>query len=206
VTYPPGTAAHAGLAHCHVCLKLSPANTARCPRCRAKLHLRIPDSLQQTVALLATSIVLLIPANLLPITTTDQLGSSIDSTIIGGVLLLWQLGSYPIAAVIFIASVIVPISKILGLVYLCWSVNRNQITSKRERTVLYRCTEFIGRWSMIDIFVVAILVALIQLGGVLAFRPGIAALAFASLVIVTMIAAERFDPRLIWDRLEASDE
>jgi paraquat-inducible protein A len=169
------------LATCHTCLKVAPASEGRCPRCGARLHLRLTDSLHRTMALVATAAILYVPANVL--------------------VLLWHHGSYPIASVIFIASVLVPLGKLLVLTALCWSVRRGQLGRPRERTVLYRITELVGRWSMVDVFVVAILVALIQLGGVLRIEPGAAALAFCGVVIVTMIAAESFDPRLIWDKL-----
>ncbi len=199
--FPSNTAAAQGWATCHTCTKLASAELHHCPRCGAALHLRLADSLHQTVALLITAVLLYIPANVYPIMTTDQLGESIDSTIIGGVVLLWHHGSYPVASVIFIASVMVPVGKMLSLGFLCLSVARQDVTRMRQRAILYRVTEFIGRWSMVDVFVVAILVALIQLGGLLVIRPGVAALAFSGVVIVTMIAAERFDPRLIWDQL-----
>jgi paraquat-inducible protein A len=131
--------------------------------------------------------------------TTEQLGRSIDSTILGGVILLIDMGSYPVAAVIFIASVLIPLGKLFMMFWLCWGVHRNHITSRRERTALYRATAFIGRWSMVDVFVVTVLVVLIQLGGVLRITPGPAAIAFGGVVVVTMLAAESFDPRLIWD-------
>lgn len=204
--YPADSAAAQGLASCHVCYKLSPEALHRCPRCSAALHLRIPDSLQRTVALLITASILYVPANVLPIMTTAQLGRSEESTILGGVVLLMELGSYPVAAVIFIASVLVPIGKLLTLSWLCWSVARRHSTSHHQRAVLYRVTEFIGRWSMTDIFVVMILVALIHLGGLLRITSGAAAVAFGGLVIVTMLAAESFDPRLIWDQLGDRDE
>lgn len=204
-SFPAGTAAAAGLTSCHVCYKLAPTSEHRCPRCRAALHVREPASLQRTLALLITAMVLYIPANVLPIMTTLQLGRSIDSTILGGVVLLVQMGSYPVAAVIFIASVLVPIGKFVALAWLCWSVARRHPTSHRQRTVLYRMTEFIGRWSMTDVFVVTILVALIHLGGVMRITAGPAAIAFGAVVIVTMLAAESFDPRLIWDELEDGD-
>ena len=143
---------------------------------------------------------------MLPIMTTDQLGSATDSTILGGVVLLVHHGSYPIAAVIFVASVMIPISKLLALSWLCWSVARRHPTSHQERTRLYRATELVGKWSMTDVFVVAILVALIQLGGLLRITAGNAAIAFGGVVIVTMLAAESFDPRLIWDQLGDDDE
>ena len=205
-TYPPESAAARGLAACHTCHKLSPASTHRCPRCGAPVHVRVTDSLHRTMALVLTAAVLYIPANVLPIMTTEQLGVAEPSTILGGVVLLWHHGSYPIAAVIFIASVMVPLGKLIALAVLCWGVKRRHVARPRERTVMYRVTEFVGRWSMIDVFVVAILVALIQLGGLLVIRPGAAGLAFCGVVIVTMVAAETFDPRLIWDRLGAEDE
>jgi len=204
--FPAGTAAAEGLACCHVCFKVAPEALHRCPRCGAPLHLRKPDSLQRTVALIVTASLLYIPANLLPIMTTAQLGSSIDSTIIGGVILLAHHGDYPIAAVIFIASVLVPLSKLFALSWLCWSVARRQPSSHHERAQLYRATELVGKWSMTDVFVVAILVALIQLGGILLITPGAAALAFGGVVIVTMLAAHSFDPRLIWDQLGDADD
>lgn len=203
--FPTGTAAAAGLSSCHVCYKLAPASEHRCPRCSATLHERVPESLQRTLALLITAVVLYIPANVLPIMTTTQLGRSIDSTILGGVILLVQMGSYPVAAVIFIASVLVPIGKLISMSWLAWSVVQQHPTSHRQRTVLYRATEFIGRWSMTDVFVVTILVALIHLGGVLRITAGPAAIAFGGVVIVTMLAAESFDPRLIWDELGERD-
>lgn len=195
------TAAARGLACCHVCLKVAPETLHHCPRCRAALHLRKPDSLQRTVALVVTAVLLYIPANVLPIMTTTQLGSAEDSTILGGVIVLVHHGDLPIAVVIFVASVLVPIGKLLSLSWLCWSVARRHPTSHRQRARLFRATELVGKWSMTDVFVVAILVALIQLGGLLVIRPGAAAMAFGGVVITTMLAAESFDPRLIWDQL-----
>ena len=193
------TAREAGYDVCHTCLALNPSGSDLCQRCASRLHNRIPHSLQRTVALLIAAVVLYVPANLLPIMTTDQFGRSLDSTIIGGVVLLWNMGSYPIALVILIASVLVPIGKILTVAALCWTIGRHQPVSPRQRMTLYRITEFIGKWSMVDVFVVAILVALIQIAGIIVIRPGGAALAFAGVVILTMLAAESFDPRLIWD-------
>jgi paraquat-inducible protein A len=204
--YPTGTAAANGLASCHVCEKLSPSSMHNCPLCGAPLHVRMTDSLQKTIALVVTAMILYIPANLLPIMTTTQLGTPEDSTIIGGVVLLIHHGSYPIAAVIFIASVIVPSGKLLAICWLCLSVLRGQQTSLEQRTKLYRVTEFVGKWSMTDVFVVAILVALIQIGGLLSITAGPAAIAFGGVVIVTMLAAHSFDPRLIWDQVEKTND
>lgn len=201
-TSPPETAASRGLACCHVCLKLSPIAAHSCALCGASLHARLPDSRQRTIALTITAALLYIPANALPIMSTVQLGNATDSTILGGILLLIHHGSYPVAAVIFVASVIIPIAKLLALAWLSWSISGTHGVAHRQRTRLYRATELIGKWSMTDVFVVSVLVALIQLGGLLVITPGPAALAFGAMVIVTMLAAESFDPRLIWDQEE----
>ena len=155
-------------------------------------------SIQTTWALLFTSILLYIPANILPIMHTSVLGSDEPSTILGGVILLWKMGSYPIAVVIFIASVFVPVAKIVILCWLNYSVQAKQQHANSERIYWYRITEFVGRWSMIDVFVVAVLVSLIQLGNIMSILPGHAALAFCGVVICTMLAAMSFDSRLIW--------
>ncbi|HEY5645666.1 MAG TPA: paraquat-inducible protein A [Pseudomonadales bacterium] len=193
------TARAAGYAVCHTCLALVGQQSSTCVRCGSRLHGRIPDSLQRTMALLIAAAVLYVPANVFPIMTTDQFGRSEDSTIIGGVILLWNMGSYPVALVILVASVLVPIGKILSVAALCWTIGRPSGVPARDRTRLYRITEFIGKWSMVDVFVVSILVALIQITGIIVIRPGGAALAFAGVVVLTMLAAQSFDPRLIWD-------
>lgn len=190
---------------CEVCLQPNQATT-ECGRCHSNIHARIPHSIQRTIALCVAALILYVPANLLPIMITSQLGRTLESTIIGGVLHLWELGSYPVALVILVASVLIPIGKLASLGLLCWAVIRGGATTARQRTTLYRITELVGKWSMVDVFVVAVLVALIQMGGVMAVRPGTAALAFAGVVITTMLAAESFDPRLIWDQAEAGHE
>lgn len=200
------TAAASQLSSCHLCMKLVPARQKYCPCCGSAMHSRKPDSINRTMALLLTACILYIPANLLPIMITDQLGVSVESTILGGVLLLLEMGSWPIAFVIFIASVVVPIGKLITLFFLCWTVKNGSGVPPRQRTITYRITELIGKWSMIDVFVVAILVALVHLGGILVIRPGAAALAFAGVVIVTIFAAESFDPRLLWDQQEDNGE
>ncbi|NQY33156.1 MAG: paraquat-inducible protein A [Coraliomargarita sp.] len=195
-----------GLASCHLCHKLVPANEHTCPRCGSPIHVRKKNSMNRTLALLCTAYICYIPANVFPIMFTDQFGNTIESTIIGGVLLLIQMHSYPIAAIIFIASVMVPLGKIFMMFYLCWVAHRGCDASARQLTRAYGITELIGKWSMIDVFVVFILVALVNLGQILAIRPGIASLAFAGLVVVTMIAAESFDPRIFWDQQEESND
>jgi paraquat-inducible protein A len=204
---PEGTqtgnpAANQGLTGCPTCgliNRLSSRGRGHCIRCHEKLHQRLPHSLQRTWALLGASAIMYVPANLYPIMTTTSLGNSSPSTIIGGVVQLIQMGSWPIAAVIFIASVIVPVGKLLALTWLCLVVRRSSVLNAQSRTRLYRLTEFIGRWSMVDVFVVAILVALIRAGSLMSIAPGPAALAFGSVVVLTMLAAMTFDPRLIWD-------
>ena len=196
------TAASRNLAACHICCKLASAELHHCPRCGSAMHLRKSDSIQRTLALLFTACLLYIPANLYPIMITEQLGKAEGSTILGGVVLLIHHGSIPIALVIFLFSVMVPIGKLMSMFYLVWTVERHSKLSPRQRTVMYQVTEFVGKWSMVDVFVVAILVALVHLGGLLEIKPGIAALCFAGVVIVTMIAAESFDARLIWDNME----
>ncbi len=200
------TAAEQGLMSCETCLKLVPEGTHRCPRCGSVVHIRSPDTVQRTLALLIGATILYLPANLLPIMYTDQLGVTNPATIIGGVLLLIKLGSIPIAAIIFIASVMVPIGKLMIMYYLTWTVSSGRLGSEAQRTRLYRITEIIGKWSMVDVFVVAILVALVQLSGLIAFRPGAGALAFAGVVIITIFAAEGFDQRLIWDNLDQTTD
>jgi len=155
-------------------------------------------SIHKTWALLVTSIVFYIPANMLPIMNTRWLGQDDPSTILGGVILLWQMGSYPIAAIIFIASVAVPVAKILVLAWLNYSVQRQHQEFVKERMTLYRLAEFVGRWSMVDVYVVIILVSLVQLGNTMSIFPGGAALAFSGMVIATMFAAMSFEPQLIW--------
>ena len=196
------TAADSNLAACHLCCKLAPAEVHHCPRCGSAMHVRKNDSIQRTLALLFTACLLYIPANMYPIMYTDQLGTTEPSTILGGVILLINLGSVPVALVIFVFSVLVPSGKLMAMFYLVWTVERHSPLDPRQRSVMYRVTEFVGKWSMVDVFVVAILVALVHLGGLLVIRPGVAALCFAGVVIVTMIAAESFDSRLIWDNME----
>ena len=171
----------------------------RCVRCHEKLHTRLPYSLQRTWALLFAAAIMYIPANVYPIMTTTSLGHTAPSTIIGGVVQLLQMGSWPVAAVIFIASVIVPVGKLVALVWLCLMINRSDELNANSRTRLNRITEFIGRWSMVDVFVVAILVALIRAGSLMSITPGPAALAFGAVVVLTMLAAMTFDSRFFWD-------
>ncbi|PSJ48223.1 paraquat-inducible protein A [Zobellella endophytica] len=196
------TAASQGLVGCHTCGLVNPLPTGageRCRRCHEPLHAASGFSSQATLALLAAALLMYIPANFYPIMITTSLGSSVPSTIMEGVLLFIHHGDWPIAFIIFTASVVVPVSKMLALLWLCHVVGHDrQALSRNARIRLYRITEFVGRWSMVDVFVVAILVALIRNGSLLSIEPGAGALAFAAVVVLTMLAAMLFDPRSIW--------
>jgi paraquat-inducible protein A len=162
--------------------------------------------LTRTWALLLTAAVLYIPANLLPIMTVNSLGKGQSDTIMSGVIELVNYGMLPIAAVVFVASILVPTFKLVGIALLLYSVQRHQPMSPRQRVLMYRFIEWIGRWSMLDIFVIAILVALVNFGSLASIVPGYGAMAFASVVVLTMLAALTFDPRLIWDNTDPDDD
>jgi paraquat-inducible protein A len=195
-----------GLTSCHTCgllSRLPPGpGKAACPRCGSALHARLPNSLGRTWALLITAALLYIPANVLPVMRTAYLGNAHGDTIMSGVVLFLRHGDWPLALVIFVASIMVPLLKMLTLVYLLVTVQRRSPLRRRERTLLYRVTELIGRWSMVDVFVVAVLAALVQMGKLATVYPGPGATAFAGVVVLTMLAAHTFDPRLIWDHQE----
>ncbi len=193
----PITAAARGLAICHACGKVQPVARQHCSRCEAALHLRKPHSLQRTWAFTIAGAIMYFPANLLPIMRTEGIGGGDSNTILSGIVLFWEHGSYPVAIIIFIASVVIPIAKLIAIVALCRATYHCQ--NPVAMTRIYRVTELVGRWSMLDVFVVAILVAVVQLGSIMSIDPGPAAVAFASVVILTMLAAMAFDPRLIWD-------
>ncbi|KMT55331.1 paraquat-inducible protein A [Pseudomonas fildesensis] len=200
----------AGILTCTECHELNKqerdTDEQICTRCGALIHARRPNSLARTWALLITAAILYIPANLLPIMTINSLGQGDPSTIMAGVIQLVQHGMFPIAAVVFIASILVPTFKLVGIGLLLFSVQRHQPLSARQRIVMYRFIEFIGRWSMLDIFVIAILVAVVNFGRLASVEANLGAAAFASVVILTMLAAVTFDPRLIWDNTESDDD
>ncbi|APC17496.1 paraquat-inducible membrane protein A [Pseudomonas frederiksbergensis] len=192
---------------CHELNKQEPdTDEQTCTRCGALVHARRPNSLMRTWALLITAAILYIPANVLPIMTVSTLGQGEGDTIMSGVITLVQHGMFPIAAVVFVASILVPTFKLVGIALLLFSVQRRQPLSARQRIVMYRFIEFIGRWSMLDIFVIAILVAVVSFGRLASIEANLGAVAFASVVILTMLAAVTFDPRLIWDNTESDDD
>ncbi|RKF49806.1 paraquat-inducible protein A [Paraburkholderia fungorum] len=203
-------AARAGLFVCHDCGLISkPLGHFRggiCPRCGAVLHLRKPNSLARTWAFLLAAMVLYAPAVLLPVMVTSTLFSAQSDTILSGVVFLWTSGSWGLATIVFIASIVVPMLKILSLTYLAWSTQLRSSHMPRKRTRIYRWVEFVGRWSMLDIYVITILVALVQFGSVATIDAGPGAIAFGAVVVLTMFAALSFDPRLIWDAVELDGE
>lgn len=197
-----------GLVSCSDCHLLSrwPKSSknfkAYCPRCGSKLHQRKPNSIARTWALVIAAMVFYIPANVLPMTITTALGSKSADTIISGVIYFMHSGSWEIAVVIFTASIFVPFMKFIILISLLLTIQFKSTWRPKDRTILYRITEAVGRWSMVDIFVVTILVALVKLGVIIDIEAGPAAIYFALVVVITMIAAESFDPRMIWDAVE----
>ncbi len=205
------TAADAGLLSCHSCSLLSKAPSGPhaelvCPRCGAALHKRKPNSIARTWALVIAAFLCYIPANLLPMTVVTSLGNVQEDTIISGVIYFLQHDEWPIGLVILFASIVVPLTKLFILIYLLISVQRKSTSRPLERTRLYRITEAIGRWSMTDIYVVTIMVALVHLGNLATIEAGVGAIFFGAVVVLTIIAALTFDPREIWDNMESTDD
>ncbi len=207
------TGAEAGLLCCRVCGLLSRPAAAgepgRCPRCGEELAFRRPESIQRTWALLVAALVCYLPANLLPVMTTTTLTSVEDDTIVSGAIALYTSGSWYLALIVLIASVMIPLAKMTALAYLLVTVRRGSIGGSRERVRLYRLVEAIGRWSMLDVFVAAFVVALVRLKPLMSVDPGPGVIFFAAVVILTIFAAESFDTRLIWDSVpeeRASDD
>ena len=200
------TAADAGLLACEACTlvsRLPPSasdeSSIRCPRCGGHLHVRKPESIRRVWGFLIAAYMLYVPANVLPIMNTSSLFGAQNDTILSGVVYLWQTGSFGTAAIVFIASVVVPIAKLVVLTYLVISVQRRSTWRPLLRSRLFMIVGFIGRWSMLDIFVVAVLVALVQIKAVAQIEAGPAAVAFGAVVVLTIFAANSFDARLIWD-------
>jgi paraquat-inducible protein A len=203
------SAAAAGLLSCHSCDLLSetqpgPHAEQFCPRCGAALHKRKPNSLARTWALVIAAFICYIPANLLPMTVVTALGNAQSDTIMSGVIYFMQHDEWPIGLVILIASIVVPLTKLFILIYLLISVQRKSQWRPAERTRLYRVTEAIGRWSMTDVYVVTILVALVHLGNLATIEAGTGAIFFGAVVVLTIFAAMTFDPREIWDNMESN--
>jgi paraquat-inducible protein A len=196
--------ASAAFVSCTRCRLLSrPAQAGEpgyCPRCGAQLVVRQPRSIEYTWALIIAAAILYIPANALPVLTTTTLGSEESDTIISGVVYLYHSGSWFLALIVLVASVMIPLGKLVALAYLCISVQRGWVKNNHDRTRLYRLVELIGRWSMLDVFVDAFIVALVQLKPLMSVEPGSGVVYFMVVVVLTMLAAQSFDPRLIWDQ------
>lgn len=198
-----------GLIGCHVCglvcRDVPDLHDAACPRCGAGLHRRKMGSFVRTWALLIAAFFFYIPANVLPIMRTVSLGDVDDNTILSGVLELWVKGSPDLAVIVFTASIVVPMLKFLAMSLLLISSHRQTAWAQRQRAKLYRLVEFIGYWSMLDVFVVALLTALVQFGILSQVEPLPGVVFFGLTVVLTMLASMSFDPRLIWDSKETHD-
>ncbi len=192
-----------GLQSCETCMLLTRpaagAHEGRCPRCGSETHFRKPASLQRTAALVVAAAICYIPANLLPVMNTTTSSGSETDTILQGVVLLWSPTGWPLALIVLFASVMIPSAKILALGYLLVTVQRGSVRNSGQRVRLYRIVELIGRWSMVDVFVATFTAALVQLQPLMSIAPGPGLVFFAAVVVLTMLAAESFDPRLIWD-------
>ncbi len=204
------TAAAEGLMLCRVCRQLNhpplEAGGSRCARCAAPLHWRKPDSVARTWAFVIAAALLYIPANLLPVIQSATITGSRSDTIMGGVVYFWTTGSWVLAIIVFTASIVVPGTKLAALVLLLVTAQRGSAWRPFDRTRLYRLNAYIGRWSMIDIYVGALSVALVQLRPFAQIEPGPGAVFFGAVVILTMLASESFDPRLIWDAVDRRHE
>jgi paraquat-inducible protein A len=209
VKRPEATAARAGLVRCETCGLLARAGAAEepghCPRCTEPLEFRRPAVIQRTWALVIAAAVCYLPANILPVMTTTTIRGSEPDTILSGVLLLYETGSWHLALIVLIASVMIPLAKLGALSYLLITVQRGSSRNRRDRTRLYRLVDVVGRWSMLDVFVVTYTIALIRFQPLLVMNPKPGVLFFAAVVILTIFAAESFDPRLIWDESQGSD-
>ncbi|MFT6917120.1 MAG: paraquat-inducible protein A [Motiliproteus sp.] len=200
------TGRDAGLALCACCRKLQrltphkPGTRRCCLRCGSTLHPRIPKSILRTWAFTLIGLMMMIPANIYPVMTVIYLGTGEPDTILSGVIHLAQEGMLPIAILVFIASIAVPLIKLLGILLLLFSIQGHWHLNRRQCTLLYRVIQFIGRWSMLDLFIIAILVTLVDLGSIATISAGAGASAFAGVVVLTIFAALSFDPRLIWDQ------
>lgn len=194
-----------GIAGCHTCglaVKMHNHGEVECPRCGSEVHYRKQNSISRAWALLIAAFVMYIPANTEPMMRTTALGNEEGDTIMSGVLYFLSAGEWYLAVVIFAASVMLPLAKIIAIGYILISIQRGSSTRHQEKTNLYKLAEFLGKWSMLDIFVVALMVTLVQLGNLTAINPGAACIAFASVVILTMFAEMALDPKLIWDQAE----
>lgn len=203
------TAASLNIVSCEVCSlaqrALPDAPNMICTRCGSILHFRKPHSVARTWALVMAAYVLIIPANLLPVMHTGSLFGTEKDTIFSGVVFLWNSNSQMLAIILFCASIVIPFMKLFSLTFLLISVQRRSTWKPKLRARLYRLLEMVGRWSMIDVYVATMLTALVQFGNLMSIRAGLGAIAFATVVVLTIFAAKSFDPRLIWDAAADSE-
>ncbi|WP_161600893.1 paraquat-inducible protein A [Teichococcus oryzae] len=191
---------------CHCCRKVSRApEGAPCPRCGTALHRRKPNSVARSWALVIAAAILYVPSNYYPVMTIVTLGRGGPHTILGGVVEFIHTGFWPLALIVFLASVAVPMLKLVGLSVMLLSIHRRSARHLRRKTQLYRVVEALGRWSMIDVFVVSVLIALVRFGSIASIHAEVGAACFGAVVVLTMVAAETFDPRLMWDAAGAND-
>jgi paraquat-inducible protein A len=200
------TAASQQILGCNACglaqRELPAEQHLRCSRCGTRLHFRKPNSVSRTWALVIAAYVLIIPANLMPVMATGSLFGTEKDTIFGGVKFLWESNSQVLAIILFCASIVIPFAKLISLTFLLISVQRRSTWKPKVRAQLYRIVEAIGRWSMIDVYVATMLTALVQFGDLMSIRAGVGAIAFGSVVMLTIFAARSFDPRLIWEAVD----
>lgn len=201
-----------GHVQCHTCnLVMSIPNEGHgeplgCSRCHSVVHRRKPNSISRTGALLAAAAICYVPANTYPIMSITSFGKTQADTILSGVIFLFVHGMWPLAFIVFVASVVVPVMKLVGLTGLVMSVRRKSQWRPRDRARLYRVVDVVGRWSMVDVYVVTILVALVHLGSLASVEAELGSFFFGAVVVLTLFAAQSFDPRLIWDEIEDRDE
>ncbi len=209
MTKPASSAAAQGFYACHVCGLVVPMqkeeSSARCPRCGTRLHFRKPDSIMRCWALLIAAYLFYLPANLLTMMETGTLISYRKDTILSGIIHLWNNGNPGIAVIVFIASIMVPIFKLIVLTLLLLSVRRGSTWGLKHRIQLYRLVEMVGRWSMLDIYVLTILAALVQIQSMATVKAGTGSIFFGAVVVLTMFAAMEFDPRMMWDSLSEKE-
>ena len=198
---PIPTAQSLDLIACHPCGAVwqGAVEGVPCGRCGSPLHRRKPDSLNRTWALLAAAYLMYLPANLLPVMVTSNLLTTQQDTILSGVIYFWVTGAWGLATVVFVASFLVPLFKLGALTTLAWMAQRHSTYIRPDRARLYRMVEVIGRWSMLDVFVVALLAGLVRIQGLAEITAGLGIAAFGTVVVLTMLASLSFDPRLTWD-------
>lgn len=204
------TAASQGYLICHGCYRLNHAAPEvaepACARCGNALHARIPASIPHTWAYLVAAMILYVPANMFPVMESGSLFQSQSDTIWSGVVYLWTTDSWVLAAIVFTASIVIPAAKLISLSWLLIAAQRGSTRNPLRRARLYRTTAYISRWSMIDIFVGAVLVGLVQFGAIASIVPGPGAVFFGAVVVLSMLASASFDPRLTWDALDGTRE